>query len=111
MDLKVYYKKIREVIETIPADFAVLVSCETPDGGKPGVMSEAQRALAAKMIVEGRAQLATAEQCADFRRLESESRAKGQRDAAMSRVQVAVLSELDIEALKTVRSGKLPGGK
>ena len=33
MDLKIYYKKIREAMEAIPGEFAVLVSRETPDGG------------------------------------------------------------------------------
>jgi hypothetical protein len=62
MDLKVYYKKIRETASTIPEEFAVVVSKESPDGGKAGVMSEVTRQQAARLVVEGRARLATKEE-------------------------------------------------
>ena len=62
MDLKVYYKKIRETASTIPEEFAVVVSKESPDGGKAGVMSEVTRQQAAKLLVEGRVRLATKEE-------------------------------------------------
>ena len=62
MDLRVYYQRIRDMQQTIGDSFAVVVSRETPDGGKPGVKSEVPRDLAARMIVDGRARLASEEE-------------------------------------------------
>jgi len=58
MDLRGYYQKIREVEATIADAYAVIVSLETPDGGKAGTQTEVTRSLAAKMIVNGLAKLA-----------------------------------------------------
>jgi hypothetical protein len=60
MDLRGYYQKIREVEATIADAYAVIVSLETPDGGKAGTQTEVPRSLAAKMIVSGMAKLAKA---------------------------------------------------
>ena len=54
MDLRAYYQKIREVTEKIEGDHVVIISLETPDGGRAGVRTEVQRGVAARMIVEGR---------------------------------------------------------
>ena len=61
MDLRGYYQKIREVESKIADAFAVIMSLETPDGGKAGTQTEVTRSLAAKMIVNGLAKLAEAE--------------------------------------------------
>ena len=58
MDLRSYYRKLREVEATIPDEHVVLVSLATPEGGKAGVRTEAPKAIAAKLIAEGRARLA-----------------------------------------------------
>ena len=60
MDLRGYYQKIREVESTIADAFAVIVSLESPDGGKAGTQTEVTRSLAARMIVNGLAKLAKA---------------------------------------------------
>ena len=111
MDLRVFYTKIREATDLIPGDFAVLVSRETPDGGKPGVTSEAAKAVAARMLVEGRARLATPEEVEAFRLREREMSLKAERDIAPARLQVAVLSEKDIEALQAGRPSKSKDSK
>lgn len=61
MDLRQFYK-IRDVEATIPEQFPFVVSLETSDGGKPGVITEAPRYQAARMIVEGRVRLASEEE-------------------------------------------------
>lgn len=66
MDLRGYYKKIREIEAKIGDVFAVIVSLESPDGGKAGTQTEVTRALAAKMIAEGQARLATPEEKRSF---------------------------------------------
>lgn len=67
MDLRIYYRKIREVESGLPGEFVVLVSQETADGGKAGVMTEVPRYSAAKLIVENRARLATEAEARAFR--------------------------------------------
>ena len=69
MDLRGYYQKIKEVEAKIADAFAVIVSLESPDGGKAGTQTEVTRSLAARMIVNGRARLATA---AEKRALENQ---------------------------------------
>jgi hypothetical protein len=77
MDVRVYYQKIRKIEADIPEPYVVMVSRETPDGGKPGVMTDVPRFLAAKLIVEDQAVLANPEETARFRaaasRLDAES--------------------------------------
>lgn len=103
MDLRVYYRKVREVMEAIAGEFAVIVSRETPDGGKPGVMSETSRAIAARLVVDGRARLATKEEAAEFAEQEELNRLKAEEDLAPARWPVAVLSDSDLTALKNAR--------
>ena len=57
MDLRSYYKKVREAEATLKGDDIVLVSLATPEGGKPGVLTEAPRGVASKLIAEGRARV------------------------------------------------------
>ncbi len=66
MDLRAYYQKIRKLEADLPGPFVVVVSRETSDGGRAGVMTEAPRGLAAKLIVDERASLASPEQTAEF---------------------------------------------
>lgn len=103
MDLKIYYGKIREVLETIKEDFTVVVSRETPDGGKPGVAMETTKATAARMVVDGRARLATPEEAEAHRERERALSAKAKEEAAPPRMQVALLSEADLEAWQATR--------
>ncbi|MGH9660803.1 MAG: hypothetical protein ACRD96_19805 [Bryobacteraceae bacterium] len=67
MDLKAYYQKIRETEQAIADEYPVVVSFETPDGGKANVGTEVPRRVAARMIVEGRARLATEVEARDLR--------------------------------------------
>jgi hypothetical protein len=79
MDLRAYYQKIRTLEASLAEGSVVVVSRETPDGGKPGVKTAVSRSLAAKLIVEDQAALASPEEAAEFRaaleqgRLEAES--------------------------------------
>jgi hypothetical protein len=67
MDLRIYYQKIRKLEAEIPEPFVVLISRETPDGGKAGVKTDVPRGLAARLIVEDRAERASPEETALFR--------------------------------------------
>jgi hypothetical protein len=67
MDLRVYYQKIRTLEAELPDPFVVVVSRETTDGGKAGIKTDVPRRLAARLIVEGRADLASLEEAAQFK--------------------------------------------
>jgi hypothetical protein len=59
---------MRKLESQIPDAHVVVVSLETPDGGKAGRMTEVKRETAARLITEGRALLAGAEEAAEFRK-------------------------------------------
>src|SRR5262245_25989488 len=68
MNLRSYYQKIRELAESLEPGDVWVESLATPDGGKPGVFTQVSRQLAAKLIVDGRARLATTEAAQEFER-------------------------------------------
>lgn len=101
MDLRVYYQKIRQTEASITEEHVVVVSCETPDGGRAGVKTETPRAVAAKLVVEGRARLASAEEAAAFREAAAEASRKAEQVANAGKLQLAVLTEPELRALKS----------
>jgi|GEM_PF-383542 len=54
MDVRQYYRKLREIESGITEPYLLVTSLETSDGGKPGIISEVSREDAAKLIIEGR---------------------------------------------------------
>src|ERR1043166_7666623 len=50
MDLRHYYRKIREMESNITDEYPLVVSFETGDGGKSGICTEVPRRLAAKRL-------------------------------------------------------------
>src|SRR4051794_35424527 len=103
MDTKAYYQKIRDVEAGLMKTFAVVVSLETPDGGAAGLLTEALPRLAAKMIVDGLARLASEEEEKTFLDQKQEAKRVAEHVEAAKRMQVTVVSESDLRAL---RSGK-----
>ena len=100
MDLRAFYQKLRQIEQSISEPHVVLVSHETPDGGRPGVLTETPKALAARMIAEGIARLASTEEASTFRENVAEATRRAEQAMAASRMQVTVLSEADLRALK-----------
>ena len=76
MNLRQYYAKIRETESALEGDPVVLVSCETPDGGRAGVATEVPRSLAAKLIVERRVRVAGEEERREFYRRRTQAKRK-----------------------------------
>ena len=93
MDLRAYYQKIREIERGIAEEFSVLVSLDTADGGGAGLLTEAPRLLAAKMVAEGRARLASEEEAGTFREARAEAKRGVDQQTAASRLQVTVMTE------------------
>ena len=104
MDLKQYFRKVRQVEASITDAFPLVVSLETPDGGKPGLVSEISREQAAKMIVEGRAMLATEEEKELYRQQQAEVKRAAERAEIAKRLQVAIISEADLRERITSRN-------
>ena len=93
MDLRVYYKKIRDVESTLTEPYVVLVSLSTPDGGRDGVLTEATREVAAKQIAELRARVATQEEARDFHADNARTKREREELDQMNRVQFVVMPQ------------------
>lgn len=92
MDVKQYYRKLREIESGISQDYVLVTSLETSDGGKAGVVSEVSREHAAKLIVEGRVTLSSdAETKAFYAKRTADKKAYEKADAAR-RLQVTIVS-------------------
>ena len=104
MDLKLYYQKIRDLERDFKADCAVVVSLETPDGGKAGVQTEVPARTAAKMIVEGRARPASAEEDRKFQEQKLEAKHVADELDMSRQMQIRVVSDGDRRAVKSGKS-------
>jgi hypothetical protein len=93
MDLKQYFKKVREIEASIKEPYVLVSSLETPDGGKAGVISEVTRAVAATIIAEGRAALTTEEEAIRYAEQQSAARQAAEKALLAKRVQVAIIAE------------------
>ena len=107
MDLRAFYQKLRKIEREITDVHVVVVSHETPDGGRPGQLAEVSRTIAARLILEGRARLATNEESAEFRTAAQQGLEEARQREMAGKVQVNVISEADLRALKSsVRAEK-----
>jgi hypothetical protein len=100
MDLRIYYQKVQEIEQSIAAEYPVIVSKDTGDGGREGTKTEVPRRLAAKMVAEGQARLATADETAAFQENLAEGMRQAEQASAAARVQISVLSTRELEQLK-----------
>lgn len=87
MDLRQYYKKLHELEASIPEAHVLVVSLDSGDGGKEGVMTEVSRRNACQLILDGRAKRAEPKQDEDFRLNEMLKRDEFQRSKTASRIQ------------------------
>jgi hypothetical protein len=107
MDLRAFYQKLRKIEGEITDLHVVVVSHETSDGGRPGQLVEVSRSIAARLILEGRAHLATSEETTEFRAAAQRALQEVQQRQLAEKVQVNVISEADLRALKSsVRAEK-----
>jgi hypothetical protein len=101
MDLRVFFQKLRKIEQEIVAPHVIVVSHETPDGGRPGQLAEVSRSIAARLILEGHAHLATSEESADFRAAARKALDEAEQRAMAAKVQVNVISDADLRAMKS----------
>ncbi len=100
MDLRMFYQKLRKIEHEIADANVIVVSSETSDGGKAGRKAEVSRHIAARLILEGRALLATAEEAAEYRRGVETALQEAEQRAMAERVQVNVITDSDLRAIK-----------
>ena len=100
MDLRMFYQKLKKAEQEITDPHVVVVSEETPDGGKAGQKTEVPRSIAARLLVEGRARLASIEEAAGFRTAADQARQEAEQRSLAQKIQVNVVSEADFKSLK-----------
>lgn len=98
MNLRAYFQKIRQAEALIEGDAVLTVSIAGDDGGLEGIRSEVPRGLAAKLIVEGKVRLATAEEAEAQKADQEERRRQMAEKDASQRLQVAILSDRQVES-------------
>jgi hypothetical protein len=103
MDLRLYYQKIRELERSFKATFPVVISQETPDGGTAGIKTEVPIHIAARMIVDGRAILASDEEAQEFQEQKIAAKKAADQLQAAGRMQVTVMSDSDMQVLKELQ--------
>lgn len=106
MDLKAYYRTVREIEAGITQAHVVAISLATPDGGRAGVAIEVSRSLAARLIGDGKARLANEQEAAAHRAELAEAKRIADQAILSQRLQFTVLSEAD---LKTLKGNPRPG--
>ncbi len=102
MDLRQFYKKMREVESSIPQPYVMVTSVETSDGGRPGIVSEVAREVAAMLIVSGKAVQSNEGEVESYRVSQDEARQALEKAEMAKRLQVAIISDPE---------GKLTGRK
>lgn len=102
MDLRLFYQKLRKIEAEIAEPHVVVVSNETSDGGRAGQRSEVSRANAAKLLVEGRARLASAEEVIEFRATIEQARQDAEQRAMSQKIQVNIVPESDYRGIKSI---------
>ncbi len=107
MDLKVYYQKLRTTEGEIGEQFPIVVSKETSDGGKGGRYAEVTRAVAAKMMLDGSARLATTEEAKVYRDAQAEAKRAADQAMEAAKVQLTVVSASDMARFTGARKEKV----
>jgi hypothetical protein len=108
MDLKVYYRNVRKIEEQINGDDVVIESCESPDGGRAGVLIEVSKRMAARLVTDGRARIASEESALKYREGLEQVRLRALEERAATRVRVAVIPESELRAKRGVPRSARP---
>jgi hypothetical protein len=97
MDLRSYYRKVREADATLTGEHIVMVSLETPEGGREGVRTDVPRPIAAKLLAELRSRVATEDEARTFHDANREAREARDQEEAAKRVQVMVIPSHELK--------------
>ena len=105
MDLRAYYRKIRDAEASIDDEFPIVKSLAREEGGQGGRLTEVSRAVAARMITDGLAELATAKEARELRARIEKARKVEQERREAERIQFTILSEADVRSLQRPAKG------
>ena len=97
MDLRSYYRKIREVEAGLPREHSIVVNLATPDGGRPGVMTETPRHVAARLIAEGKSRVATEQEAREYQESVRQAKERYEQEEASRRIQVMIIPSQDLK--------------
>jgi len=111
MDLKAYYRRVREVEATLPEGDILVVSLKTGDGGKEGVRTELGRFEAARAVVEAWARLATEDETREWKDAQRASLEAQRENELKSQVRFRVLSDEEMRALRSAEPARKKGDK
>lgn len=100
MNLKDYYQEITAQEAEIEESFALVISLATPNGGRAGIASEVNRVIAAKLIVDKQARLASPEEVKKLRADRVEKQRLNDLASLQERVRMTRLAEDELRALK-----------
>ncbi len=106
MDLRVFYQKLRKLEQEIADPQVVVVSHETSDGGREGRRSEVTRGVAAKLLLAGRARLATVEETSEYRSAMETALRAAEQKAMAERVQVNLITDAELRAIRAAPRGE-----
>lgn len=106
MDVKGYYRRLREKEAEMPEGDQVVVSEATSDGGQEGIVSVVPKQIACRLLVEGRARLASAEEKLRFEKEEKAAREAWQKVQEAQRIHVQVMNGLQQAAGAKKRTGR-----
>lgn len=101
MDLRRYYQELRRKEAEIEGKDIYVVSLATADGGQAGVITQVPKSIGCRLIVEGRARLATREEAESYEQEQERKRAEFASEEFARRIQVQVVAEP-----KPARGGK-----
>jgi hypothetical protein len=92
-NIKEKFAYIRRLIQEIREPFVVIYSLATPDGGRAGVLGYVAREIAARLIANERARLATDGEIADYFAEDERRRQAYEDEIQASRMHIAVVKE------------------
>ncbi|MGJ5817882.1 hypothetical protein [Paludibaculum fermentans] len=93
MDLKGYFRQVKDLEKKIQDRDFYIMSLATQDGGRAGVLTQVARRVGCQLIVEGKARQATDEEIAKFQGDQTARRLAHEKQEAVSRIQVQVISD------------------
>jgi len=93
MDLRQFYKKMREVESSIRQPYVMVTSVETSDGGRPGIVSEVAREVAAMLIVGGKAVLSSETEVESYRAAQEGAKVAHEKAEMAKRLQLTIVSD------------------
>ena len=91
MDLRTWYKKVRDAEAGLTGEHFVMVSLATSEGGNEGVRTEVPRSIAARLIAETRARVASEEEAREFHEANRLALEQHKQEEDARKVQVMVI--------------------